>query len=172
METSLYNLLPDRIVEHLTEKLFTEPDELKVDVIREGKQQESNRGPDTGFQVLIRGEDKSTPHTLSDRTQDAGTIAAPVYEIGGGRHYFLHYVIEMSFHFRSHDRDDARERAYVLLSRLKHALRSVPMEGLTDDFEETAVFVEPNEHHLVSSGGGKQWLWKGEQKVRVLTWGP
>ena len=143
-----------------------------MDVIREGKQQESNRGPDTGFQVLIRGEDKSTPHTLSDRTQDAGTVAAPVYEIGGGRHYFLHYVIEMSFHFRSHDRDDAREKAYVLLSRLKHALRSVPMEGLTDDFEETAVFVEPNEHHLVSSGGGKQWLWKGEQKVRVLTWGP
>lgn len=172
MEIAVSNLIIDGLVERITQKLQTEPEDLKVRVIRAGKLQDD---PTQGYNILVHdGSDES--HTMLAAETSNGRLGAIPHTIGGGSHYKSLYRLQLIFHFTGErNRIVARTKALVLLSRLKHAITTMsmpkhPVTGMPkDDFGETIIANEIHSHRMNESGGEGQFIWKGDLEVMFLT---
>lgn len=174
MEIAMVNLLMDGMTEYLIQKLYTEPEDLKVATIRPGRLQDDPTKLN-GFNILIGTEFETERSRLATPTSD-GTISGYPYEIGGGVMLWNTFTVDMIFHFKGEKvRDTARTKAMILMSRLKHALLSMPMPlhpdtgQPQDDFGETLLMLEIGQHFLRESGGPSHFIWKGELNFKVLT---
>jgi len=170
MVYAVKNMLMDQLTTHLQQMLITNvDDETRANVVREGKLQQ-DPSPTSGINVLIYSETEEDPDVIAEKGEMRG-IVSPVHEVGGGTFYYYRFRIKFDMHFIGQSGDDgrseSRRRAYIVVARTKHAIRTLQMPthpdtgSLADDFGEMAILVSVDEHDIRPSGGQNRFIWRG-----------
>lgn len=173
------NMIVNSVIEVLTQKLITDiadvDDPTRGAVIRAGKLQQSPQ-TGSGINVLMWPEEEDNPNELY--TNNNG-LESPAYSIGGSAFFMHRFRLYMLFHFVGYQseqgRIDARTNAYVVLSRIREAIKNMsmpqhPVTGLNrDDFGEVIIANQIDSFWLRESGGSGNYIWKGELAFCFLT---
>lgn len=167
MDTSIINLLIERTVSHLTQKLVTEiNDDTKVGVLRGGNLQDN---PLKGGQnILCHPSDQEWPDILN--AQESNGMYAPIHEIGGGSWIRRRFKAEFQLFYRNErERDVARQSANIVKSRAEKALETMPLDIGKDSFGEAAHYIQVWDSWIDEGGGPGTFIWRGFLRFEVLT---
>lgn len=166
MAISIINTLMEHTVDYLADKLITEvPDSTQAGLVRSGLLQADPT--DTQINLLIHPGNKDWKHELYV-TQHG--IISPYAEIGGGYTWMRRFEIELSLYFDGeNDRDVARTKANVVLSRTEQALIYMPMPNGADDFNEVPSQIQVRDSYIEESGGEGTFIWRGCIRIEFLT---
>jgi len=173
-DTSIVNVLLDSVNTWLVEKLQTDiptTDGTKAGLVRPGLLQDN---PLTyGISVLSYNNDPDDEtgwgHSITQH--DLTSLHNPQpYELGGGEMWFRRFTTKAEMYWpTTYERQQARQSANVVLSRIEYYLRTYPMIDISDSFGEYAaqLFVIKD---LISDGGGVgQFIHHGKIWWQVLT---
>ncbi len=96
----------------------------------------------------------------------------PPYEIGGSKAWWRKGYIQIGCYFISerYVEDTAMEYAYTVLGRAEHALETLVLEDIVDDWGEMAfkMFLVGTSFY-VSGGPPDQYIWRGKVHWMCLT---
>jgi hypothetical protein len=168
LEISILNTLLEEMVVELVAELTTGvADETRAGAVRGGKLQDD---PRTGkINILIHPGNKEDDWVHALNTSNLRGLIAPDYELGGW-FYRRRYVCELDLFFSGNrDRDYAREKAMIVLSRAEKTIREKSMPGIVDDFGEAAIMVQVYDSYLREGGGPPTYIWKGRIRYEYLT---
>lgn len=167
-DTSIRNLLQDRITEHLEAYMIdtVNATDSPLGLVKSGKLQSDPTVK--RLNLLVREGGNDYPDILLPK--DYAPVTAPVFELGGAemwlRRFICHYEL---FYIGQSDRDAARTSANIIFSRFARTIRDIPMGGLTDTFGETAILVRIIKHPMREGGGPGTFIWRAEHYIEFLT---
>lgn len=166
MNSSLLNTLMEDSVQRLADVLIAEtPDETQAGLVRNGLLQADPT--DTQINILVHPGNKDWRHELY-LTQPG--VQSPWAEIGGSSTWMRRFVAELSLYFDGeNDRDVARTKANIVLSRAEYALKTINIPQGTDDFGESAYLIQVRDSFIEESGGEGTFIWRGEVRFEFLT---
>lgn len=174
MEISATNMIIDNTIDWLTSEMKDKPEEVKAGTVRAGRLQDDPT-KFTGINILVNDDTESDSGALAKPSTD-GRLGAPAYMIGGATHQVLCFKIDLVFHFKGEaDRVVARRKCHVLVSRLRRALKDMPLpkhpvtSQPKDDFGEVIVKQELGNYTLIESGGPGHYIWTGNIAFSYLT---
>jgi hypothetical protein len=168
-DTSLLNILLEAVADRLTDTLIDDVsvgDPTLAGLVRSGKLQADPTA--AKINVLVHFGSKEWPHEVN--TNHTG-LRAPIREIGGVEtvYQLRRFRVELALFFSGErDRDVARTKAHVVLSRAQHALMTIEMP-VQDSFGESPMLSNVASSYLLESGGPGNFIWRGELKVEFLT---
>lgn len=166
-DTSIRNLLTDRVVEHLvTEMIDLVNDNTELGLARAGRLQDDPTVKK--LNLLVREGDKDWSDCV---LPDGYRIKAMPYEIGGGEYWLRRFVAYYTlFYIGEATRDEARSRTNVILSRFKSKIYSVSFADLVDSFGEGAIMVQVVDEERSEGGGpSNSFIWRCKHKFEFLT---
>lgn len=169
---SVYNTLLDAIHKRLTDRLRVEVDAddmTKAGVVMVGRLQDD---PTTGaINIQILPGDETWPHELNTQTEDDGPgLYMPTYEVGSNAAFWRErFSVDLTIHISVRDRNVARRRAWVVFSRLRHALMTIDVPTEPDGFGARAMLVQVNSGYMRESGGEGNYQWTGSLKLEFIT---
>ena len=166
MDISILNTLMEHTVDHLADKLIYEtPDTTQAGLVRNGLLQADPT--DTQINILIHPGTKDWKHELYVSQHG---IDAPYAEIGGTYTWMRRFEVELTLFFDGeNDRDVARTKANVVLSRTERALITMPMPVGADDFGEAAYQIQVRDSFIEESGGEGTFIWSGCVRIEFVT---
>lgn len=174
MQTGIVNVLLNATADILREKLLTEvTDESKAGLVRTGKLQDDPTSKQVNILIHPGGED--WPDKLNTDGAAAGKHVDNAYLIGGqygGMFWRRRVRIEIQMFFTNEaNRDSARTKAMVVLSRAHHTFNTWDVGRLTpaDDFGEKAYDLQVARMWLREGGGEGDFNWRGEILIEFLT---
>lgn len=169
-QTSIFNLISDALVEHLTETMIDTvaqaPDsDLNTpagDVIA-GRFR--NDPQNAGIVIVINTGQQAWSHTLNLNAMGPGRsgFEEQAYEMGGAYptvNNRLRYTADIRIQFSAETTEaEARRKAHLILSRLKWSLWVMRPALGPDSFGESAWAVEVNNDYIAEGGdtGGITW---------------
>lgn len=139
--------------------------DTKAGLVRFGNLQDD---PTIGqLNILIHRGNKEWRDQL--KLTDEG-IYSPTYEVGGMQWWWRRYIVQLTFFFDQElDRDVARVKANIVLSRVMRSLFDMSIPTTVDDFGESAHSLQIRDAYLNESGGEGEFIWRGEVLVEFLT---
>lgn len=165
-QISVFNMIYDTLVADYTRLLYDEPDDLKVTVIRGGNLQDDPTKL-AGLNVLINHSSEGGKlMNMAKSNREDHFMASPHY-IGGALTTETTFRVDMVFHFKTKDRDEARTSANILFSRVLNGfvMTDVPLNPNTgnvrDDFGYVIIGKEIFDYRFQEEGGPGQFIWKG-----------
>lgn len=166
-DESIVNTLINDCVEYLSEKLITEiTDETKVGLVRSGRLQSDPTVYKLNITLHPGGHDN--PDVMLPKGY-AG-IEFPFYMPNGTYWLRKFYASFEMFFVGETERDEARTKSNVVMSRARAAIMSMPMPSRPDSFSEGAImrpFVTKIE--LTEGGGPGNFIWRGEMHFEFVT---
>ena len=176
MDTSILNVLSDGVTAWLQQELADSVegdiagDNAKAGLVQAGKLQQDPTLTLINIMVHPGGDD--WPHELNKQDDGPG-LYGPTYEMGGqyaAEEWRRRFLIQLNMFFQGeYDRDVARAKAQVVLSRAQHALRRMPIPATVDDFGESAYAISTDSGYITEGGGEGTFIWRGELKIEFLT---
>lgn len=168
--TSIGKIIKDAILARLTEKCQTEidPEDLTyVSVIKVGALHDDPRDPKTVLMLrpATDGKQDETNAVAGERAS-----YSPNALIGGGSFYRKRWQIEFSIFIEVEDFETALDIANTIVSRVKHALITMPVPPQVDDFGEACTAQPIVTSYAIDEGGGRgKYNWRGEMWIEFLT---
>jgi hypothetical protein len=159
------NLLTEAMIEKLRADLMGEELEVSAGLIRYGRLQDDPTI--AGINLLLHNGGKDFPDEPHANVQGS-KFRAPTYQLGGGTTWWRRFRIEIEIFVETSDRDDARVRANIIVARIHRSLEDM-MFPATDDFGESAMFLQFGPTHLNEQGGDGMFIHRGEARVEILT---
>lgn len=169
----LVNLLIDLFTNSVQAEISAYFDDVKyfpdqpVPLVRPGKLQDDPTVYLTN--LLIHPGGKEEPDTLYT---DQKGVSSPIYEIGGQTWWMRRFRLQFELFFDNlFDRNIARQKAMLIGQIVKIAIEKTPIQGLIDDFGESAAYVQTYKHYMDEGGGEGTYIWRGQFYIEVLTVG-
>lgn len=166
-EESIVNVLMDDSVDHLALKMIIEvQDETKVGLVRSGRLQSDP----TVYKLNITLHPGGTDNPDCSLPKGYAGIDAAFY-MPNGAYWLRKFYAEFEMFFVGEtERDEARTKANVVMSRARAAMMGFPLPNYRDAFNEGAIlrcFVTKIE--LSEGGGPGNFIWRGKLHFEFLT---
>lgn len=165
-EESIVNVLLDNAVDWLSQRLILQVDDTtKAGLIRTGKLQSDP----TIYKINI---------TLHPGGPDAPDILMPKDHAGTNSSFYMpngvfwlrRFFADFEMFFVGEtDRDTARSKANVVMSRARAAILGMKMPDTRDSFKEGAVRVVATKMELQEGGGPGNFIWRGKIHFEFIT---
>lgn len=165
-DTSILNDLIEAFNTQMNTVLVTDvTDVTQAGLVRPGNLQDDPT--DARINVLIHHGDE---HWRDGPYYTSKGIETPVYEIGRTQWWMRRFIIELELFFDGElDRDVARTKAQIILSRSEQSLIDMPVSTDADSFGEQAHELQIADSYLREGGGEGEFIWRGKIFLEVLT---
>lgn len=168
-DTSIVNLITDRVVETLTvdmTDLVAVDDPTRAGLIRSGKLQADPTIEK--INILIREGGSAWPDVLIPAGY--APMSAPQNQIGGGSIWLRRLIGDFDLFFIGDvSRNEAQRRANVIMSRFRHSIAQMDTDGLLDSFGEGAIAIQVDKLESFAGGGAGTFIWRATLYFEVLT---
>jgi hypothetical protein len=165
-EESIVNTLLDNCVEWLSEKLILQvEDETKAGLVRTGRLQSDP----TIYKINITLHPGGSDHKDCVLPPNYAGMNTPYYMNNGVFWLRKFYAYFEMFFVGETERNEARMKANVVMSRARHAILTIPMPASRDSFKEGAVKVVVTEIELQEGGGPGNFIWRGQLNFEFVT---
>lgn len=168
-QTSVVTLCMNRIVE-LVESEMMDPitDETQLGLARAGRLQSNPLA--ARLNLLVREGGDQWPDILIPANH---SLYAPQYEMPWGETWLRRMIADYELFLFGVGRSEARAIAMTVFSRFKWLIGNMNvdgMQGLTDDFGETAVMVHSTKLRYSEGGGpASNFIWRGVHYIEFMT---
>lgn len=175
--TMIVNMVLDRLLVHLTQKMqtdFPKNNPTRATVVKKGLLQQAK--VENNIAIGIIGGDHEDPNyrdgIVTIETMQNIAQNFPAREIGGGQLWWRRGVVMIECFYIQQQLSEtvAFEQSYDVLGRLLDQIEQAPVSGLVDSYGERAIKIYCHSNTFFESGGPpNQYIFRGKVFWSVMT---